>query len=405
MIFKKSLNLFRQRVRFNFFSEEVRQNPYPFYQHLRQHAPVYYFPKDKCWVLSRYEDVSRALKQPEIYSSKGIVPFENETLIGADPPDHTRVRKIVMPGFTARRMAQLETFIREQTNQLIDQFIDNTTVDFVAALANPLPIQVIVEILGIDPSNMERYIRWSDAASSARIASISPEDIESRMVEFEMFFKAYIAQCQKSPNESIFNDILFDENGRIRFSFEEAVNLGKLLMVGGNETTTNLLANAMQTLLQHPREMRLLKENPTLIPQMIEEVLRFESPTQFVQRRTTQAITINGVTIPADAPIFLLIASANRDEDIFPDPDVFSVQRNTRKHIAFGAGPHYCLGLHLARLEARIVFEGLFSRNIDFQQIGNRPSAQLDTVQLRGLKELTIRIKPFRGLKNGNSQN
>lgn len=392
MKIKQSLNKLRNPLKLSFFSDEVRRNPYPFYKYLRENAPVHYFPNDKCWTLSRYEDVSHALKHPELYSSKNIVPFENKTLIGEDPPDHTEIRNKIMPAFTARRMAELETFIAEQTHLFIDQWNGKEMVDFVETLAGPLPMRIITEILGVDPAGSKKYMLWSDAASTAKIKSISPENIRAYETEFHAFFEAHFAQAMASPRDCIFNSVLFDKNNQMRVSLQEAVNMGKLLLVGGYETTTNLLTSAMLSLLRFPEELALIREDAELIPQMLEEVLRYEPPTQFVQRYTTQAITINNVTIPAGAQVFLLIAAANRDETVFPDPDVFSVMRNTRKHIAFGAGPHHCIGLHLSRLEARIICNILFSRIADFQLVPGQPLKRLDTVQLRGLKELKLNI-------------
>ncbi len=392
MKIKQFMNKFRSPLKLSFFSDEVRLDPYPFYQYLRENAPVHYFPNDQCWALSRYEDVSYALKHPELYSSKGIVPFENQTLIGEDPPNHTEIRKKVMPAFTARRMAELESFIAEQTNLLIDQWKGKQTVNFVESLASPLPMRVISEIVGIDPAGMKDYMIWSDAASGVKIKTFSQEATRTYEKKFHDFFEAHFSQMMESPKDCILNDALFDKNNRMSVSLQEAANMGKLILVGGYETTTNLLTNAMVNLLKFPDEFALVRNNPELIPQMLEEVLRYESPTQFVQRYTTQAITIDNVTIPAGAQVFLLIGAANRDAEVFPDPDTFSVNRNTRKHIAFGAGPHYCFGLHLSRLEARIACNILFSRIADFQLVPDQPQKRHDTVQVRGLRELKLKI-------------
>lgn len=390
MKFLNPFRTLRQRIPFDYYSAEVRENPYPFYQYLRKHAPVYYLRQDKCWMISRYEDVSRALKQPEIFSSTGNMPPQNKTLIGEDPPDHSDIRKTIIPGFTARRMAELEIFIREQTNLIIDQWADQEPVEFVSALTAPLPMKVVAQLLGIDIDNVEKYMVWSDAASG-KIDDLSPQAVQSLIDEFQAFFESYIAQCQRTPNESIFNSILFDENKQIRMSVNDAVNLGKLFLIAGNETTNTLLALTMDILMDHPTELKLVQERLDLIPQVIEEVLRYESPGQYLKRRTTRAVTLHDKKISAGSDVFLLIASANRDENIFPDPDVFSVHRNPRKHIAFGAGPHYCIGLHLARLEARIIFEILFTRFKKFEKISSSSENYPNNTQIRGFNDLSFK--------------
>jgi len=382
------------RPALNLFSPEARRDPYPFYAALREDAPVHFFEELGVWTVSRYADVMAVFKRPDLFSSVGAASFES-TLLGADPPGHTRIRKIVQPFFTGRRIAALEEQIQRDTDRLVEEAVQAGKLELVSGLSAPVPLLVIAAMLGVDPARCDDLKRWTTAMVLGASGALSPSEeaaAERDVAECNRFFEQLVERCQSGEVSSILTDFLQAEDA---VSPQEAVELGKLLLVAGNETTTNLIGNAMIALLRNPEVLQAVRENLDLIPALVEETVRYDPPAQMVQRRTTQDVEVGGTQIPANSRVMVLIGSANRDEAEFTDPDQLALDRNAQPHVAFGFGTHYCLGSHIARLEARIVLTELLTRLPDL-----RAGEPLDTVEwipslhVRGPERLQLAFGP-----------
>ena len=398
-------------IRFDPFDPATRENPYPVYARLRREAPVHRSEALGCHVISRHRDALFALKHPELFSSSAMndlvgrvdrlvqevdpeaTPSESaEILIGIDPPRHTRLRKLANRGFTPRRVAALEPRIREITSDLVDGMARRGSADFVADLAQPLPTTVIAELLGIAEARREEFRRWSDSLVLAVSGAPAEHEKAGLVGNLEPFFdhlEELVEERRRFPGEDLVSTLVREEDDEGRMTAEEVKFLAVLLLVAGNETTTNLLGNAMLALFEHPGELWRLEDAPSRAPALIEEVLRYDAPVQLVLRRATREMEIAGAAIPAGATVVLLLGSANRDEVQFPNPDVLDVGRDTRGHLGFGFGTHYCLGASLARLEARLALETLFSRLVGVTALGEAVE-RVPSMLVRGPRRLPI---------------
>jgi cytochrome P450 len=403
-------------VEYTPFAPEVREDPYPYYRALRDRAPVYKVEPSGIYAISRYADVMDIVKQPELYSSRAIQTFllgsialpadqmtEDERelfsspiLIATDPPEHTRMRHLVNRGFTPRRIAALEARVREITRQALER-IDPADFDLVRDLAVPLPVTVIAELLGVDPERMDDFKRWSDAI----VSGISGTTEEGRSLllqargQFRGYFKEVIERRRREPRDDLISLLVRAEEDLGALTPVQILGFTILLLVAGNETTTNLIGNTTQALLANPEQLAKVAADPTLVPGLVEEGLRYDSPIQGLVRSPTRDVELHGVEIPKGAMMLILFASANRDERQFADPDRFDVTRNCQGHVAFGFGIHYCLGAALARLEARVAFEELLTRFRGFERLEDA-GERLDSFLIRGPRTLRMRAEPAR---------
>jgi cytochrome P450 len=371
-------------------SPDVRRDPYPHYHRLRALAPVLFLSRAGYWAVLRHEDVTRVLKEPTLFSSSILRSFD-PTLLGADPPAHTRTRQLVTEAFTPRKLEALEAHIRSRTDQLLDGIAGKSAFDLVAAVAMPLPVSVIAEMLGMSTEDLDRLKGWSDAVVSGASGRPSPDErarIAAVGAELGRFLADHVARLQADPDDSLLGNLVV---GPARLPASEAASLARLLLVAGNETTTNLIGNAVLALLRNPAELARLKDDRALVPAAIEETLRYDAPVQTVDRVTTQPVELAGICIPAQARVGVMIGAANRDPSVFPNPDTFSITRDPHGHVAFGAGPHYCLGSFLARLEARIVIEGLLDRLPQLRAVQSLDEVELTrSLHLRGPRLLML---------------
>jgi len=378
----------------------VKADPYPYYAELRREAPVHQIEGMGVYAISRYEDVMFAVNHPEIFSSDGFSSMTiNEKparmLIFTDPPDHTRMRNLVNRAFTPKMIADLEPRIREITDQLIDAMAARGETDLIADFAIPLPVTIIAEMLGVDPAHKDDFKRWSDWIVADFVGEI-PQDVheayETDMEAFRSFFDRAVAQRQERPTDDLIGALVRagDENA---LSAEEVLAFIVLLLVAGNETTTNLIGNAVIALLDNPDQLAMLRWDPSLIPNAVEEALRYDAPVQFLFRRTTRAVELSGTTIPEGSMTTVLFGSANRDERRYADSERFDITRDASGHVAFGHGIHFCLGAPLARLEGRIALEALTQRLPDLQ----RTETSIELVPsffLRGPQRLRLAFAP-----------
>ncbi len=390
---------------FNPAEPEFKRNPYPYYERLRREAPVHRGDLG-FWTIARHDDVTHVLKNPQIFSSAGIggpigggqmsggVPMRS--IITSDPPLHTGFRNLVNRAFTPRMVADMEPRIREIAREMIDAVAASGTMDIVRDLATPLPVTVIAEILGVDASRRDDFKRWSNAIVGA-FDDPSPEAQQARAddrQEFFEFFQARIDERRAHPTGDMLSTLVAAEavpggtDAEIKLTPQEVAGFAMLLLVAGNETTTNLIGNAMLALTEDPAQMRIVTDDARAIPNMVEEALRYDSPVQFLFRLTTQETEVGGQTIPAGNVVVPIYASANRDEEKYADSARFDVTRNAQGHLAFGLGPHFCLGAPLARLEAKVAFEELFARAKNIERAG--APVRADHMFLRGLTSMPV---------------
>ena len=400
-------------VEYNPFAPQVREDPYPFYRVLRDEAPVHRVEPFGFYAVSRYDDVMAIVKQPELFSSTAIQTFllggianareqmdseerelfESRILIAADPPEHTQMRNLVNRGFTPRRISALEPRIREITRNALDQ-IDPESFDLVRELAVPLPVTVIAEMLGVETVRMGDFKRWSDAivAGISGTTQQSREQLMGQRGEFRHYFKEVIERRRREPRDDLISLLVRAEEDLGVLTPVQIQGFTVLLLVAGNETTTNLLGNTMQALLRHPGQLEKVAADRALVRGLVEEGLRYDSPVQGLVRSPTRDVVLRGVEIPKGSIVLVLFASANRDERQFPEPDRFDVTRDSQGHIAFGYGIHYCLGAALARLEARVAFEELLARFRRFESLEEH-AERLDSFLIRGPKALRMRAE------------
>jgi cytochrome P450 len=400
---------------YNPFSPVVQKDPYPYYAALRESAPAFRIEALKGFAVSRYEDVVFVLKNPNLFSSDamnvpqmisnlGVMPqkviqaVQSPSLVASDPPRHTRLRNVVSRAFTPRRMADLEPRIRSLARDLLRGLLSKGEGDLMSELAVPLPLTVIAELIGIEPQRQTDFKRWSDDIAVGPMAKRSPEEqqrIGRSYCELYDYFEQTIAQRQQSPREDLISVLVQSSGQDGALSLEEVMSFCRLLLVAGNETTTHLIANTLVNLLRYPEQMARLRADPSLVPNTLEEVLRYDSPILATLRRAREDVELAGVTVPAGSTVLPLIASANRDSRRFPDPDRFDITRDTQGQIAFGYGIHFCLGAALARLEARVVMEELLdsTRDISFAAGQAESIDWVGSFLLRGPKSLRLRFE------------
>jgi cytochrome P450 len=396
------------------FSPAGNVNPYPIYSRLREQTPVVEVETVGLWLVSRYDDVVFALKRPELFSSQRdpalirrmVDPrlqqspefdlLNDMSIATVDPPAHTRLRKLINLAFTPRAINRLEARICELVRALLDKILPAREFDLIEALAVPLPVIVIAEMLGVDPARRADFKRWSDdLMSGSRFAGELDDPTIERLIqsrrEFVEFFREAIELRRRVPHDDLLGDLVRAEVEREVLSPNEVLTMAVLLMIAGNETTTNLIGNAMAEILEHPEQLSQLRADPALIPNFIEEVLRFRSPASMLVRTLTEELTLHGITIPKGETVALLVASANRDPEQFPEPDRFDITRERPAHLAFGYGIHFCVGASLSRLEAKIAFEELFRRLPPFSREPG-PLDWMPNSSLRGLRSLRLRF-------------
>ncbi len=405
-------------------SPEVLECPYDYYRRVREEAPVHQTPLG-FYVVSRYDDVLAVVRDTERFSSDMRNSFVSgpasdelkaiqaegypsvNTLLTNDPPSHTQFRSLVNKAFTPKRVAQLEGEIRQIANELMDRWIASGRVELVTEFAVGLPLTVIADALGVDRADMPRFKKWSDDSVAPLSGLLTPEqqiECARSRVEMQHYMVERVRERQESPRDDLLSDLVqarFDSGERAGQPLEtaELLNVIEQLLVAGNETTTKLIAAAMLLLIEHPDQMGAVSADHRLIPNLVEEALRLESPVQMLPRVAKVDVEVGGVAIPAGSILMMMYGSANRDDARYPDAASFDHARaNARTNLAFGQGPHFCPGAALARSEGRLAFETLLGR-----ATGWALDTTVDVVThrelsmtLRGLSSLHLVFTPSR---------
>ncbi len=390
-------------MEYNPLLPKVQENPFPYYVGLRRDAPIAYLAPLQCWAVSRYADVDFALRNPQIFSSAKWIGQsladlnpapEVPWMIETDPPDHSRLRKLVSKAFTPRMVSRLEPRIRAISRELLESARNQPECDFVRDFSGPLPVTVIAEMLGVEPQFRVDFKRWSDnvvRGTNRPESEAARAEIRSTNAEMREYFQRIIAERRKKPREDLISAMVQAEEEHQTLTGIEVLAMAMLILLAGNETTMNLLSNTVLALEAHPDEMSKVRRDQSRVVPLLEEVLRYDSPVQVVFRRTTQAVELSGQSIPADSAVFVLIGSANRDEAKFPQADRFDPSRDASEHLAFGFAIHYCLGAQLARLEAKVGMEELLSAGPSYA-IDRSRVERINSLLLRGIRHLPMSL-------------
>lgn len=395
---------------FNFLSADVRRDPFGMYETMRSSSPLLHEPQTDAWLVFDYETAKWALDDHDTFSSRAAPPGGQplDWMIFFDPPHHTKLRGIISRAFTPRVIAALEPRIRELSRELLDRTIDKGEMDLAAEFSIPLPVTVIAQMLGIPLEDWEQFKRWSDAIlmlsdtiGGGDAAQRAARDMGVAKLEMKAYLTDLLAERRKEPRGDLLSRLLHAEVDGQRLTFEEILGFFQLLLLAGNETTTNLINNAVLCFIDHPEQLERVRNAPALLPSAIEEVLRYRSPLQVVFRTTTREVQIHGQAVPAGKLVLLVLGSANRDRAQFADADRFDVARDPNPHLAFGRGIHFCLGAPLSRLEARIALTALLSRIETFELAVHGPWEPRLAFHVHGPSKLPIRFQPNRAVAAG----
>ncbi|MEO8458341.1 MAG: cytochrome P450 [Chloroflexota bacterium] len=386
-------------IDYNPFAPEIRQNPYPHYARLRRESPVLKLDPMGFWIVTRHEDVQTVLKSPQLFSSEAMAgPQGHESgyipsIITMDPPVHGRYRSLVSRAFTPKMIAELEPRIREITRELTANAGRTSEFDVIGEVALPLPVRVIAEMLGVEPARYSDFKRWSDLLVGQMMRQgAAPEQIAYETAEngaFNQYFRWTIQDRRRQPKNDLISALVQAEVEGEHLTEDDIFSFAGLLLVAGNETTTNLLGNMVLALLSNPDQLARLIEDPSLIPAAVEETLRYDSPVQMLFRFAREDVELSGQIVPKGSLVWPVLGSANRDETRFPNPDRFDITRETNGHVAFGNGIHFCIGAPLARLESRIAIEEMLP-HLATMKLPERSLEYIDAFFLRGLQRLPL---------------
>ncbi len=394
---------------FQLLDPAVHADPYPFYRRLREQSPVHWDPFMHTWVVTRYEDVLTVLQtfsadrtpnptQMAALGLPGLGPIADvmqRQMLFLDAPAHTRLRKLCSSAFTPRRVEAMEEQIQSIAESLVDDVIASGRMDVIADFAEPFPAIVTAGLLGVPLKDHRQLKSWSaDFAEMLGNFQHNPERVGKVMESVEQmtaYFREVIREQQDAPRDGLIGSLMLAEVDGQRLSEDEVIANTIVTMVGGQETTTNLIGNGLLTLIRQPDQLVQLRDDADIIKPAIEELLRYESPSQHTARIAPADVTIGGRLIKQGAAVMAVMAAGNRDPERFPDPDALDLARQDNRHLAFGWSAHFCFGAPLARMEGRIAFQTLLRRlsgiALDTDKLAWRSNSGL-----RGLKALPIRF-------------
>jgi len=381
----------RNELSVDWSSPAFLADPYSHYRHMRQADPVHWDPDRRSWLLFRYADIEAVLRDDASFSARqGYAP----SMLVTDPPEHTRLRSLVNKAFTARAVRNLAPHIQEIINGLLDDASARGEIDAIADFAYPLPITVIGELLGVDPDRRDFFRRTSVplalALGPVRDPQLAINAFAGRN-ELLLYFDELINRRRAEPRDDLVSAMIQAEDRGDFLSHQEVLGMMLLLLVGGHETTVNLIGNGLLALLRHPDQLEVFRANEGSERIAIDEMLRYDSPVQYSGRIAKVDVQLGGKTIRASQTVRMIFGAANRDPEVFSNPDTFDVTRDPNEHLAFGYGTHFCLGAQLARLEGELALSSLVRRF---------PNIELATLELRwrpapvlrGLEALRVKL-------------
>jgi cytochrome P450 len=366
--------------------KEQSLNPFPFYRHMRESQPVFYNQQRERWQVFRFAEVEQVLNNYAVFSSARRPTRTN--LLYMDPPRHRQFRALVTQAFTPRAVAQLADRITQIVTSLLDEVATTGMMDAIDHLAYPLPVIIIAELLGIPPEDRALFKAWSDAILPGR--GHGQKRQQPAMINY---FLRVIEERRKQPQDDLISALLQAQIDGEHLTQQELLGFCTLLLVAGNETTTNLIGNAILCFDEHPEMMEQLHAEPELLPSAIEEVLRFRSPIQHTARIALSDTMLGDQLIRAGQRVVAMIGSANRDETQFPNADRFDIERSPNRHLAFGHGIHFCLGAPLARLEAKIALSQLLQRFHELRRVTDVPLEPIENPVVYGVKHLPMTFR------------
>lgn len=388
--------------------DQYRLDPYPSFRRVLRRGPVLRSHANRGWVVTGYPEVQEILRNPQLSSDlrrnrfflwllraatggKPVPFIDNPPMLNQDPPNHTRLRKLVSSGFTNRYIQSLAPMVQSRVDKLLDAIAGQNSFDVIAALAQPLPAMIIAEMMGVPQDQQYRFIEWSHSLLGATEIE-RPELVEKAATaeqEMHNYLAQLIEQKRSQPADDFISRLVASQAGSDELSQREMISTCILLLAAGHETTTRLIGNGLYTLIRHPQQMQKLRNDRTLMDNAIEEMLRFEPPVQITLRFVADQHEFQGKCFKRGQMVLVNLAAANRDPRVNSDPDRFDITRSPVSHVSFGYGIHLCLGLSLARLEARLAFSALLDRYTHFELVEETPYWQANPF-FRGLERLFV---------------
>lgn len=391
-------------VVFNPYDYDFHDDPYPIYARLRDESPLYHNPEIGFWALSRHSDVLRAFRDSTRLSSANGVSLDPAaygphahlvmSFLAMDDPRHARLRQLVSRGFTPRRVAELDGRILELTRQYLEPALEAGEFDWIAEVAGKLPMDVISELMGVPEADRAELRRLADLVVHREdgVLDVPPASVEASL-SLMTYYKEMIEQRRRSRTEDLTSALLDAEIDGDKLSDQEVLGFLFLMVVAGNETTTKLLGNAAYWGARNPDQVAQVLNDPARVTDWVEETLRFDTSSQIVARTTAVDLEYYGQTVPAGEKMLLLIGSANRDEDVFEDGDRYRIGRDsTNKLVSFGGGVHFCLGAHLARLEANIALAE-FAKSVRHFEVDESGIERVHSTNVRGFAALPMKVQ------------
>jgi cytochrome P450 len=391
----------RERLFYNPFLPEVRLDPYPVYQQLREREPVQWNEHIEIWTLTRYADVAAVLRDGRMSADRTtadrfrLPPGRQiyQSMLTLDPPDHTRLRTLVNKAFTPTTVSRLRPRIQALVDEILDKAEEEGSLEVIADLAYPLPVTVIAEMLGVPPEDYQIFKDWS-ATLAANLDPLRAGEMREAAFDARDALSEYLSgivdKRRARPRDDMISALLAVEESGDALSHRELLIMCNLLLIAGHETTVNLIGNGLRALLTHPDQLERLRDEPDLIETAVEELLRFDSPVQLTGRVVSEDLEVGGVQMRPGHFVMVLLGAANRDPAQFPDPDRLDLARHPNQHLSFGRGIHFCLGAPLARVEGQVAI-GSLVRRFPRLRLAGEP-VQRDTVTLRGLESLPVAV-------------
>ncbi|MDT4919831.1 MAG: hypothetical protein QOI15_733 [Pseudonocardiales bacterium] len=394
-----------QLIAYDPYDHAIQDDPFPVYAWLRANAPLYRNEEHGFWALSRHADVLAALRDENTYSNQMGVSIDPiawgpqaryaMSFIAMDPPDQTRLRTLVSRGFTPRRVQAMEPRIRELAREYLDEIVERGSFDFVDDFAGKLPMDVISELLGVPKADRPELRRLADLLIDRPLGTRDvPRAGIDAALSLMRYFGEMIAERRRRPHDDLVSALVEADVDGERLADQEIVGFALLMIVAGNETTTKLLSNSVYWAARNPDQLALIFADLARVPGWVNETLRYDTSTHMLARYLMRDVELHGAVAPAGAQLLLLLGSANRDADVFPDADRYDIERDTSQLISFGGGRHYCLGANLARLESDIALTELMSRVRDIAVDDSGGIERVRSVNVRGFAHLPVQVTP-----------